>query len=122
MSYRIYLDDTIEIRDETPIFEFPVKKGTEEKEYPTHEVGKEEMWQILSFYRERLNQVAKEHHDDIENRKDTRMFWYIVKEYFDGNDFETMKDSSSFFLQYFYLLDIYKTNDRDNNKLLITHG
>lgn len=124
MSYRIYLhkwDENIEIRDETPISKMEIVKWTDE-EYPDYLVDKKSMLSIIEFYQQKLHQIAKETFEDIELQWQKRMFWYLMERYFGKVDKDNMIiNTDQFFLQYFYLVEIYKNTDWEKTKLLITH-
>lgn len=122
MSYRKYLNGKnlhMEIWDETPIKEFRIVKWTENEEYPEYIVDKQAMKKIIVFYQEKL----KEAWNKILERGEV---WpatiYCIKAYFSSlNDRQMLIDSDSFLLQYFLLVDIYKSTNRRKKKYRITH-
>lgn len=123
MSYRIRLEvkeKSIEIRDETPISKFQIVKWTEQDEYPNYVVDKKTMMDIIVFYQKNLTSVAEKKIGW--EKPNVEMFWYNANIYFCDLDENTLiKDSSNFFLQYFYLVDIYRNTDWGNETLKITH-
>lgn len=109
----------MEIWDETPIKEFRIVKWTENEEYPEYIVDKQAMKKIIVFYQEKL----KEAWNKILERGEV---WpatiYCIKAYFSSlNDRQMLIDSDSFLLQYFLLVDIYKSTNRRKKKYRITH-
>lgn len=123
MSYRIRLkvkEKSIEIRDETPISKFQIVKWTEQEEYPDYIVDKKTMMDIIVFYQKNLTSIAEKKFGW--EKPNVEMFWYCAKVYFWELDENTLiADSSNFFLQYFYLVDIYRNTDWENETLKITH-
>jgi hypothetical protein len=125
MSYRIFLntpEETIEIWDETPIEEFKIAKGKEVKEYPDYIIDKKAMFKIIKFYQEKLHKAAKETVRDKDLQAKKTLFRYAMEKYFEKiNEDNMVIGSDNFFLQYFYLVEIYKNTDWEKNKFLITH-
>ena len=123
MSYRIRLkrkDENIEIWDETPIHKFKIAKGTEKEEYPDYVVDKKTMLDIILFYKWYLSKIAGE---KLKWEKPTiELFWLSAEGYFEKvNEDNMVIDCDNLFLQYFYLVDIYRNTDWENETLKITH-
>lgn len=124
MSYRIHLhkwEEKIEIRDEIEVSEFEKVDENSNDEYPDYIVNKETMEFILEFYRKRIIKVA-ENYLNKDKLQYTTLFWYSVKSYFENiNINNPIQDSWAFVIQYFYLVDIYRNTDRENDILTISH-
>ena len=111
----------------------PVRKYRKD-EYPPYILKEKEFIKILNFYRgeqyqfaiERIKKCSDKNKDIDSVRNSFRTFAISSMNYFNGSfkkkDDIYIADSNYFMFQYFYLVELYREFDFNNNVFLITHG
>ncbi len=126
MSYRIWLHTSenrrLELYDRLNLKSFPTIKETKEDEYPSHEIYKSDLKDILLQYQHLLRDNAERKIENqtpvFKNIQHYNEYCYFKK--LIDNEL-LIQDSDSFLLQYFYLVDIYKKMNNETY-FKITHG
>lgn len=130
---------SIEISDSTDLRQFKKIKSLKHLEYPPYILTKKDLLKIINFYKEQQLSIAKDklaQFDRIKEKgslqvdSDISLFmnsYFIllinVESYFKKvDDKYLVNDSDYFLLQYFYLVELYKTVDFKKDVLVITHG